>query len=494
MAAVTTPREAAPAQALELRHSWIDNRGVEGRGGLRPALEPATGRPFAQASLLDAAQAGAALDAARAAFPAWSALSFEQRGRHLLRLRDAILERSDALAELIAREQGKPVAEAHVVEVFPALEALKHLARHAEDVLRDEDVEGQVLLLAHKRARLFYEPYGVVLVITPWNYPFSISLSGMAAALVAGNTVVLKPAPATTLIGLELGALAARAGLPAGVVNVVATDDAVAQQLVEDPRVSKIVFTGSVSTGKRIMASAAKNLTPVVLELGGKDPAIVLKDADLERTAAGLVWGAFLNAGQTCASVERVYVEEPLARALIDKVVEETKKLKLGDPAAPDTDVGPLTLERQRRLVEEHVADALAKGATALTGGARPERDGYFYPPTVLTGVDHRMRVMREESFGPIIGIQQVAGDAEAAALMNDSEYGLTAGVYTQDETRARALLAKLRAGSVYWNCCDRVSPHLPWSGVGHSGVGVTLSRYGIQTFTRLKAYHLRAP
>ncbi len=489
MSAVTTPRETSATEALEQRHSWIAGRSVEGRGGLRPALDPASGRAFAQASLLDAAQAGEALEVARAAFASWSATSFEQRGRHLLRLRQAVLERSDALAELIAREQGKPVAEAQLVEVFPALEALKHLANHAQDVLRDEDVEGQVLLLAHKRGRLLYEPYGVVLVITPWNYPVSISLTGMAAALVAGNTVVLKPAPATTLIGLELGALAARAGIPDGVVNVVATDDAVAQQLVEDRRVSKIVFTGSVATGKRVMASAAKNLTPVVLELGGKDPAIVLKDADLERTAAGLVWGAFLNAGQTCASVERVYVEEPVARALIDKVVAETKQLRLGDPKAPETDVGPLTLERQRQLVCVHVKDALALGATALCGGALPQGDGFFYPPTVLTNVDHRMRVMREETFGPVLPIMVVKDVDEAVRLANDSDYGLTASVWTTDPEKAAAVVKRLEAGVVTVNDCvySYGEPGAPWGGYKMSGIGRTHGAAGLREMVQVK-------
>jgi succinate-semialdehyde dehydrogenase/glutarate-semialdehyde dehydrogenase len=375
------------------------------------------------------------------------------------------------------------------VELFPSLETLKHLAHHAEDVLRDEELPGEVLLLAHKRCRLVYEPYGVVLLITPWNYPFSISLTGAAAALAAGNTVVLKPAPATTLIGLELGALAAEAGLPAGVLNVVATDDVVAQRLVEDPRVSKIVFTGSVATGKKIMASAAKNLTPVVLELGGKDPAIVLKDADLERAAAGIVWGAFVNAGQTCASVERVYVEQEVASALVERIVAETKKLRLGDPRAPETDVGPLTLERQRQLVEDHVKDALARGATALTGGARPEGEGYFYPPTVLTGVDHQMRVMREETFGPVLPIMAVKDADEAVRLANDSEYGLTASVWTTDPEKALELQGRLQAGVVTINDCvySYGEPTAPWGGYKQSGIGRTHGTAGLREMVQVK-------
>jgi len=489
MASAATTRETPVPSAPDAHHSWIAGSRVPGRGGRRAAVDPASGRAFAEVSLLDAQQAGEALDAARAAFAPWRALSFAERARHLLRLRQALLERSDALAELIAREQGKPVAEAHLVELFPSLETLKHLARHAEDVLRDEELSGEVLLLAHKRGRLVYEPYGVVLLITPWNYPFSISLTGAAAALAAGNTVVLKPAPATTLIGLELGALAAAAGLPAGVLNVVATDDAVAQRLVEDPRVGKIVFTGSVATGKKIMAAAARNLTPVVLELGGKDAAIVLKDADLDRAAAGLVWGAFVNAGQTCASVERVYVEEPVARELTDRIVAETKKLRLGDPKAPETDVGPLTLERQRQLVEEHVKDALARGATALTGGARPDGEGYFYPPTVLTGVDHQMRVMREETFGPVLPIMAVKDADEAVRLANDSEYGLSSSVWTSDPEKAREMRGRLQAGVVTINDCvySYGEPTAPWGGYKQSGIGRTHGHAGLREMVQVK-------
>ena len=297
-------------------------------------VNPDDGKAFAEVSLLDREQAGSALEAARAAFPAWARLTFAERGRHLLRLRDAILEDAEALADLIAREQGKPVAEAHAVEIFPALEGLKHLARHAEDVLRDEAVPSEVLLFAQKDCRLVYEPFGVVLVITPWNYPFGISLLAVASALAAGNTVVLKPSPATLLVGLRIAHLCAQAGLPEGAVSVVAVDDPGAGALVEDPRVDLIVFTGSVPTGKKIMAAAAQNLTPVVLELGGKDAAIVCRDADLERAAKGIVWGAFVNAGQTCASVERVYVERAVADRFVAKVVEETRKLRLGDPGA----------------------------------------------------------------------------------------------------------------------------------------------------------------
>jgi acyl-CoA reductase-like NAD-dependent aldehyde dehydrogenase len=486
---MATMTETAASPGLRTHHSWIGHREAEGRGGVRPAVSPATGAPFAQVSLLDAAQAGSALDAARSAFPAWSALTFAERGRYLLNLRATVLEEADALAALIAREQGKPEAEAHAVEIFPSLEALQHLALHAEDVLREDVLDSQVLLFAHKDARLVYAPIGVVLVITPWNYPFAISLTGVAAALAAGNTVVLKPAPSTTLIGLKLAEMCRKAGIPDGVVSVVATDDRVAQALVEDPRVGKIVFTGSVATGKKVMASAAANLTPVLLELGGKDPAIVCRDADLDRAARGIVWGAFLNAGQTCASVERVYVDKAVAEPFVAKVVEETKKIRMGDPGESATDMGPMALERQRRIVEEHVADARARGASVLTGGSTPAGPGYFYPPTVLTGVDHSMRIMREETFGPVLPIMAVESLDEAVRLANDSEYGLTASGWTRSAETARRLQQQLAAGVVTINDCvsSYGEPTAPWGGIKKSGIGRTHGLLGLREMVQAK-------
>jgi acyl-CoA reductase-like NAD-dependent aldehyde dehydrogenase len=476
-------------------HSCVGNQEVEGRAAVRDVVSPADGEPFAEVSLLDAPQAAAAVGAAAAAFPAWSALSFRARGAVLLRARALLAEEADAVAALIEREQGKPAAEAHLVEVFPALEALKHLAQHAEDLLRDDPVESHVLLLAHKDCRLVYEPLGVVLAITPWNYPFGISLSSVATALMAGNTVVLKPAPATTLVGLRVGALFREAGLPAGALNVVATDDAVAAGLVQDPRLAKIVFTGSVATGKRVMAAAAANLTPVVLELGGKDPAVVCRDADLDRAARGIVWGAFVNAGQTCASVERVYVEAAVAEEFTRRVVEHTRSLRLGDPSRAEVEVGPLTLERQRRLVQEHVADAVSRGARVLTGGEAPAGRGWFYPPTVLAGVDHSMRIMREETFGPVLPIMAVPSLEEAIRLANDSEYGLTASGWTREGATARRLERELKAGTVTINDCvySYGEPTAPWGGVKQSGMGRTHGLAGLREMVQVK-YVARDP
>lgn len=474
---------------LPLLHSWVGGREVAGRAGRRAATSPADRVAFGEASLLDLEQAGAALAAAAQAFPAWSRVPFAERARALERLRDALLAEADDVARLVEREQGKPAVEAHAAEILPSLEALRHLALHAEDLLREESVEPELLLLAHKDARVVYEPWGVVLAITPWNYPFGLPLPIVATALAAGNTVVLKPAPSTTLTGLRIGALARRAGLPDGVVNVVAVDDDVAARLVEDPRVGKIVFTGSVATGKRIMAAAARNLTPVLLELGGKDPAVVCVDADLDRAARGIVWGAFMNAGQTCASVERVYVERPVGEEFLIRVLDQTRGLRLHRGDAPVAEVGPLSLERQRRIVEEHVADARARGARVLTGGETPATPGFFYPPTVIADVDHAMLVMREETFGPVLPIMMVDSLDEAIRLANDSDYGLSASGWTRSRETARRLQRELQAGVVSINDClsSFGEPSAPWGGFKRSGIGRTHGRLGLREMVQPK-------
>ena len=363
-----------------------------GAAGSASVASPAGGPAFARVGLLDADQAGGALDAARRAFPAWSALSFAERARHLERLRALLVDEADAVALLLTREQGKPAAEAHAAEIFPSLDALKHLAaarrgRAAREPRSSADAPAR----AQGLPPAGYAPYGVVLVITPWNYPFSIPLIGAATALAAGNTVVLKPAPATTLAGLRLGELCrkrgpARRGRERGGGGR-RGGRARSSRTRASPRSSSRAASPPAS---RIMAAAATNLTPVVLELGGKDPAIVCRDADLDRAARGIVWGAFMNAGQTCASVERVYVETPVAEAFAAKVVEETRALRVGDPGAAETDMGPLTLERQRAIVEEHVADAVARGARGAAPAARARTaPAASTRPPCSTGVDH---------------------------------------------------------------------------------------------------------
>jgi acyl-CoA reductase-like NAD-dependent aldehyde dehydrogenase len=313
-------------------------------------------------------------------------------------------------------------------------------------------------------------------------------------ALLAGNAVLYKPSEYATLTGLEIGNLLHASGVPQDVFSVLVGGGRVGIELLKEP-VDGVFFTGSYGTGRKIAEAVANRMIKVQLELGGKDPAYVCEDVDVAAAAASLADGAMYNTGQSCCSVERIYVHAKVHDAFVAAFVKEAQGFKVGEPTDESTYIGPLTRAQQVKVLQMQVADALAKGAHLRVGGhAITDRPGgHWFAPTVLVNVNHDMAVMREESFGPIIGIQKVADDAEAVRLMNDTDYGLTAGVYTRDEARAKALLAQVHAGSVYWNCCDRVSPRLPWSGVKHSGIGLTLSTEGITAFTRPKAWHLRS-
>jgi acyl-CoA reductase-like NAD-dependent aldehyde dehydrogenase len=305
--------------------------------------------------------------------------------------------------------------------------------------------------------------------------------------------VLYKPSEFATLSGQHLTRLLHASGVPAGVMQCLVGAGEVGSALLAQP-IDGLFFTGSHATGQRIAVALAPRLVKVQLELGGKDPTYVRADADPKPAAESLADGAMYNTGQSCCSVERIYVHDRIHDDFVRHFVATVATFKVGDPMADDTYVGAITRAPQLAVLEAQVADAVAKGARLLTGGKRRPGPGNGFEPTVLSHVDHTMDLMREESFGPVIGIQKVAGDEEAVALMNDTRYGLTAGVYTKDEHAARALLSRVNAGSVYWNCCDRVSPRLPWSGCGDSGVGLTLSTHGIQAFTRPKAWHLRSP
>ncbi|MGZ8994492.1 MAG: aldehyde dehydrogenase family protein, partial [Burkholderiaceae bacterium] len=342
------------------------------------------------------------------------------------------------------------------------------------------------------REQISHEPIGVIANISAWNYPYFVGGNVFVPALLAGNAVLYKPSEFAALTGLEIGKMLHQSGVPKEVFAVLIGDGAAGAELIRQP-IDGVFFTGSYATGKGIAYELGPRMLKLQLELGGKDPIYVREDVDVAAAAASLADGAMYNTGQSCCSVERIYVHQSIYDEFVAAFVKEVAGFKRGDPAADDTYIGPLTRAPQIEVLERQLADAVAKGAKVVLGGSRIEAAGNWFSPTVLTNTNHSMEVMREESFGPIIGLQQVADDEEAVRLMNDTDYGLTAGVYTKDEQRARSILSQLRAGSVYWNCCDRVSPRLPWSGVGHSGVGLTLSTYGIETFTRPKAWHLKS-
>jgi acyl-CoA reductase-like NAD-dependent aldehyde dehydrogenase len=426
--------------------------------------------------------------AARSAQAGWAATPLSTRMAVIGRFREALVQNVERLAAVLTSEVGKPIKQARN-EVNGVLGRIDFFLAETEKTLAPREVfndGGMVESIQHT-------PLGVVANISAWNYPYFVGANVFVPALLTGNAVLYKPSEYATLTGLEIGNLLHASGVPQDVFAVLVGGGRVGIELLKEP-VDGVFFTGSYGTGKRIAEAVAGRMIKLQLELGGKDPTYVCEDVDVAAAAASLADGAMYNTGQSCCSVERVYVHERIHDAFVAAFVKEVQGFKVGEPNDEATYIGPLTRTQQVKVLAMQVADARAKGAQVLVGGHALDRPGgHWFEPTVLTNVNHDMAVMREESFGPIIGIQKVTGDDEAVRLMNDTDYGLTAGVYTKDATRAQRLLSQVNAGSVYWNCCDRVSPRLPWSGLKHSGMGLTLSTYGIETFTRTKAWHLRS-
>ncbi|WP_284620348.1 aldehyde dehydrogenase family protein [Aquabacterium humicola] len=451
-------------------------------------FNPATGAPIAELPADDAASVAAKATAARAAQPAWARVPIADKLAMIQRFRAGIVDQLETLAATLTDEVGKPIAQARN-ELNGLLPRLDFFLEQAEGAIRDEHVfDGGGM-----HEQISHVPLGVIANISAWNYPYFVGCNVLVPALLTGNAVLYKPSEYATLTGQHITRLLHAAGVPADVLQcLVGAGDVGAALLAQ--RIDGVFFTGSHATGQRIAAAVSGRLIRLQLELGGKDPTYVRADADAKAAAESLADGAMYNTGQSCCSVERIYVHEAIHDAFVEHFLATVDTFKQGDVKDPSTYIGAITRAPQLDVLDAQVADALAKGATLHCGGRRGAGPGNHFPPTVFTHVNHTMDLMREESFGPVIGIQKVSGDDEAVRLMNDTRYGLTAGVYTRDEAAARTLLSQVNAGSVYWNCCDRVSPRLPWSGVGDSGVGLTLSSYGIQAFTRPKAWHLRSP
>jgi acyl-CoA reductase-like NAD-dependent aldehyde dehydrogenase len=429
--------------------------------------------------------------AARAAQPAWWGAPFELRKSALAKWKTLVAQNKDRLAQLLTSEMGKPLSQA-LNELNALAGRVDFFLANAASVLEDEIA--QVSSAAGgTEERVTWEPLGVIANISAWNYPYFVGSNVFVPALLTGNAVVYKPSELTTQTGLALAELMYEAGVPRDVFQVVVGGGSAGAALLAQP-IDGVFFTGSYRTGKLIAEATAGRMIKVQLELGGKDPAYVCDDVDIETAAASLADGAMYNAGQSCCSVERIYVHEKIARPFIDAFVKTVSGFVVGDPLDLATYVGPLAREQQLGVLDEQLADARAKGAKVLVGGQRDEARKGWYQPTVLSDVTSQMAVMRDESFGPIIGIQIVQSDDEAVRSMNDTEYGLTAAVYTKSRERAERILRRVNAGSAYWNCCDRVAPALPWTGRKHSGIGSTLSLHGIRAFVQPKAWHLRSP
>ncbi len=455
------------------------------------SLSPADGELIGAVPITAPADVQAVVDAVAKVQPFWAQLTLRDRARYMQRAAQVLIDESDEIRDLIVREQGKPRNEAFSMELLPTIDALQWIAHEGQEILADEKVGMPQLFLKTKQTAFIYEPLGVIAVIAPWNYPWSIPFGEVALALMAGNGVVLKPASQTPLIGERIGRVLERAGIPEGLVRVI-HGPGTGAALVESS-VSKVFFTGSVETGRGVGEACARQLKGSVLELGGKDPMIVLADANLDHAIAGALWGGFANAGQTCSGIERVYVLDEVAERFIEGVVEGANALRVGDPMQWDTEIGPMISREQFDLVRELVNDAVQSGASLLCGGPLEHgpdaQEGCFYAPTVLTGVTHEMRIMREEIFGPVLPIIVVGSEDEAVRLANDSEFGLGASVWTSDRSKGERIARELEAGMVWIN--DHMFSHgacqCSWGGIKESGLGRTHSKFGLYECVNIK-------
>jgi acyl-CoA reductase-like NAD-dependent aldehyde dehydrogenase len=458
--------------------------------GQLESFNPATGERVGTVETVTPEQVQGVVDDVAEVQPFWGQLSLEDRGRYLCRAADVLVEELDEVAELLTREQGKPRLESYTMELLPTVDLLHWCADNGPEILADEKIPYPQLFLKTKRSFFSYEPIGVVGVIAPWNYPWSIPFGEVAIALMAGNGVVLKPASLTPLLGERIQETFEKAGLPEGLVRNVHGGGKVGHALCE-ASTGKIFFTGSVEVGRTVGETCARNLKGSVLELGGKDPQIVCADADLANAVSGAVWGGFANAGQTCSGIERTYVVRDVADRFLEGVARETGRLTVGDPLAWDTEIGPMVSADQADAVTELVDDAVASGAERVSGGPRV-LDGFsgrFIAPTVLTGVEPEMRIMREEIFGPVLPITVVDSEEEAVERANDSNFGLGASIWTRDRQKGQRMARRIESGMVWIN--DHSFTHgacqCSWGGVKESGVGRSHSKFGFYECVNIK-------
>lgn len=449
---------------------------------------PATLEKITELSVTEAADVAAAVNRGRQAQKIWAQTSFSNRAKVLYRLRDLLLDDGDKLADILTAETGRPRAEVFGAELFYLCDAIGSWAKKSAAYLRPEKIRPHFPLMKFKKVVSTYEPRGVIGIISPWNFPLTMTLGEAIPALMAGNAVVVKPSELTPLSAIFGSEIAARAGFPENLFQIVIGYGETGEALIDCA--DMIAFTGSVETGKQVMRRAAERLIPVSLELGGKDPMIVLKDADLDRAAGACVWGALMNSGQICTSIERVYVEAPVYKEFTDKVGEKVRAIRQG-PSENEVDLGSMTSAEQLKIVAAQVDQALSSGARALTGGKRNSSlPGYYYEPTVLVDVNQSMDVMTQETFGPVIPIMKVNDEHEALRLANDSRYGLSATIFSRDGARAYRLAESMESGSVCINdsLVTFIVPDTPMGGIKESGFGYRHGAEGIRKFCRQKS------
>ncbi|KAL1902338.1 hypothetical protein Sste5346_001314 [Sporothrix stenoceras] len=455
-------------------------------------ISPTTNEPIVTRNGISQADLALLPETAAKAFQTWRTTKLSDRQIIVRKALDALTSRTDELARELTEQMGRPIAYTGK-EISTAIKRAEFLLKASDEALKDTPGE------AEKGYERFIRkaPVGPVLVIFAWNYPYLILVNTLIPALLAGDTVILKPSPQTPTVVEQVAKAFDEAGLPAGVLQYFHSGSpAVIESIVRNPLIAHVCFTGSVAGGLAVQKAAADRIVNVGLELGGKDPAYVREDVDIAWAAENIVDGCVFNSGQSCCAVERVYVHESIHNAFVEAVQGVLKGYRLGDPLDPKTHVGAVVSKRSKAAIEDQIKDALSKGAKDATPTdnetfKNAPAAGNFVPPTLLTGVTHDMLVMKEETFGPLIPVMSVKDDAEALKLMNDSEFGLTASVWTKDRAAATALVDEIEAGTVFVNRCDYPSPDLAWTGWKNSGRGYTLSRFGFDQFVKLKSYHL---
>jgi aldehyde dehydrogenase (NAD+) len=466
-------------------------------GKTAPTIEPATGEPWAEVASASVDDVDRAVSAARKAHESgvWRNKSPEERGEVLAKMANAVLARTEEIAPISVRDGGATMRTARMAEVMGTVQALQYYAGLARQMVPEQE-HAEVSPVPSKNL-VRHEPVGVVAAITPFNMPMALSCWKIGPALAAGNTVVLKPSPNAPVLALLLGQIASEAGVPDGVLNVIASPEpAVGQALVTHPGVNKISFTGSTRTGKQILAAAAENLTPVLLELGGKSADIVLEDADLDTAARGAAFGMFWHCGQVCMAGSRILVSDKVYDEFVDRFVGVTNTIKVGDPMNMATDMGPLISGPQLENTQKFVQSAIDEGCDLLSGGGRPEGlpKGYFHEPTIFGNARNDMQVAREEIFGPVAAVIRVQDDEEAVRVANDSDYGLAGGVWTKDIERGVSIARQVEAGTMWVNDYHMLNMNYPFGGYKHSGIGRELGPWGLSEYQQLKHVHIGEP